>query len=74
MSLIPLLVSTMRRISLSIIILIDFDLQVWAVVQGMDGGGVGMGGDGEKNKDALAGSSTVGLLHNKVSNLYRVSC
>ena len=32
----------------------------------MDGGSVGMGGDGEKNKDALVGSSTVGLLHNKV--------
>ena len=40
----------------------------------MDGGSVGMGGDGVKNKDALAGSSTVGLLHNKVSNFYRVSC
>ena len=74
MSLIPLLVSTMRRISESIIILIDFDLQVWAVVQGMDGGSVGIGGDGVKNKDALAGSGTVGLLHNKVSNLYLVSC
>ena len=74
MSLIPLLVSTMRRISESIIILIDFDLQVWAVVQGMDERSVGMGGDGVKNEDALAGSSTVGLLHNKVSNFYRVSC
>ena len=54
--------------------MIDFNLQVWALVQGMDGGGVGMGGDGEKNKDSLAGSSTVGLLHNKVSNFYWVSC
>ena len=39
----------------------------------MDGGSVGMGGDGVKNKDALVGSSTIGLLH-KVSNFYRVSC
>merc|ERR1719232_350049 len=47
--------------------------QVWAVVQGMDGGSMSsMGGDGEKNKDALAGSSTVGLLHNKVDKMIRL--
>ena len=46
--------------------------QVWAVVQGMDGGSVSMGGDGEKTKDALAGSSTVGLLHNKVDKMIRL--
>ena len=31
-----------------------------------------MGGDGEKTKDALAGSSTVGLLHNKVDKMIRL--
>ena len=31
-----------------------------------------MGGDGEKNRDALAGSSTVGLLHNKVDKMIRL--
>merc|ERR1719232_2520034 len=47
--------------------------QVWAVVQGMDGGSMSsMGGDGEKNKDTLAGSSTVGLLHNKVDKMIRL--
>ena len=41
-------------------------------MQGMDGGSVSMGGDGEKTKDALAGSSTVGLLHNKVDKMIRL--
>ena len=49
-----------------------FQFQVWAVVQGMDGGSVSIGGDGEKTKDALAGSSTVGLLHNKVDKMIRL--
>ena len=31
-----------------------------------------MGGDGEKSRDALAGSSTVGLLHNKVDKMIRL--
>ena len=31
-----------------------------------------MAGDGEKSRDALAGSSTVGLLHNKVDKMIRL--
>merc|ERR1719410_613057 len=49
--------------------------QVWAVVQGMDGGGVslaGVGDAGDKSRDAGPGSSTMGLLHNKVDKMIRL--
>merc|ERR1712098_263133 len=46
--------------------------QVWAGVQGMDGGQVSISADGDKSRDAMANSSTVGLLHNKVDKMIRL--
>jgi len=46
--------------------------QVWAVVQGMDGGQVSISADGDKTRDVMANSSTVGLLHNKVDKMIRL--